>query len=80
MNLGNPNEMSVLRLAKLIKRLLGAKSRIVHRPLPVDDPKQRCPDISLAKQSLKWRPEMSLEDGLKRTIAYFSGAMRTQTR
>ena len=69
-----------LRLAKLIKRLLGAKSRIVHRPLPVDDPKQRCPDISLAKQSLKWRPEMSLEDGLKRTIAYFSGAMRTQTR
>lgn len=79
-NLGNPNEMSVLRLARLIKRLLGSKSRIVHKHLPVDDPKQRCPDISLAKKSLKWKPEVRLEDGLGRTIAYFRGVMRSRSR
>ena len=71
-NLGNPNEMSVLRLAKLIKRILNSKSSIVHKALPVDDPKQRCPDISLAKKTLKWKPEVCLEDGLEKTIAYFS--------
>ena len=79
-NLGNPNEMSVLKLAKFIKRLVGSKSRIVHRSLPVDDPKQRCPDITLAKKSLKWKPEVRLEDGLERTIAYFRGAMRSKAQ
>ncbi len=77
-NLGNPNEMSVLKLAKLIKRLLGSKSRIVYKSLPVDDPKQRCPDISLAKKSLNWKPEVQLEDGLERTIVYFRRAMRSR--
>ena len=71
-NLGNPNEMSVLRLAKLVKRILNSKSSIVYRDLPADDPKQRCPDISLAKKTLKWKPEVRLEDGLEKTIAYFS--------
>lgn len=75
-NLGNPNEMSVLKLAKLIKRLLSSKSPIVHKSLPVDDPKQRCPDIALAKKSLRWKPEVRLEDGLEKTIAYFSASAK----
>lgn len=70
-NLGNPNEMSVLRLGKLILKLTGSKSKIVHKPLPIDDPKQRCPDIEFAKKTLHWTPEIRLEDGLKKTIAYF---------
>lgn len=70
-NLGNPNEMSVLKLAKLIIELTGSKSKIVYRPLPVDDPKQRCPDISRAKKELGWKPEVNLKDGLSETIQYF---------
>ena len=70
-NLGNPNEMSVLDLAQKIIRLTGSKSRIVYKPLPVDDPKVRCPDIRLAKKRLKWSPRVSLTEGLVRTIAYF---------
>ncbi len=74
-NLGNPNEMSVLKLAKLIIKLTGSKSSIVYRPLPVDDPKQRCPNITLAKTTLKWAPKVALEDGLSKTIAYFEGVI-----
>ena len=70
-NLGNPNEMSVLKLAKFIGRLTNSKSKIIYKPLPIDDPKQRCPDISLAKKLLGWKPEVSLEDGLMKTIEYF---------
>ncbi|MCG3175564.1 MAG: dTDP-glucose 4,6-dehydratase [Candidatus Omnitrophica bacterium] len=70
-NIGNPNEMSVARLARLIRRLTGSDSRIVHRPLPVDDPKRRCPDIRLAQRYLKWRPQVELSRGLVRTIEYF---------
>ena len=70
-NLGNPNEMSVLLLAKKIRKLTGSKSKIVHRPLPQDDPKQRCPDISLAKKELGWGPQMALDGGLIKTIEYF---------
>ncbi len=70
-NLGNPNEMSVLKLAKLIIELTGSKSKIVYRPLPVDDPKQRCPNISRAKKELGWKPEVNLKDGLSETIQYF---------
>lgn len=72
-NLGNPNEMTVLRLAQVILRLTGSKSRLVRRPLPQDDPKRRCPDIALAKKKLGWSPRVRLEDGLARTIAYFRG-------
>ena len=71
MNLGNPGEFTMLELAEMTLKLVGGKSKIVHKPLPSDDPKQRRPDISLAKRVLKWEPTVPLEEGLKRTIAYF---------
>jgi UDP-glucuronate decarboxylase len=71
LNLGNPGEFTMLELAELTLKLVGGKSKIVHLPLPSDDPKQRQPDISLARGVLKWEPIVTLEEGLKRTIAYF---------
>ena len=71
MNLGNPGEFTMLQLAELTLKLVGGKSKIVHKPLPSDDPKQRRPDITLAKKVLKWQPQVPLDEGLKRTIAYF---------
>jgi UDP-glucuronate decarboxylase len=70
-NLGNPVEMPVIALAERIISLTGSRSRIVHRPLPQDDPIQRCPDIARARQLLGWEPRVSLNDGLLRTVAYF---------
>jgi UDP-glucuronate decarboxylase len=70
-NLGNPVETSVAELANLIIDLTGSRSKITHKPLPVDDPIQRCPDISQAKDVLKWEPRTPLKPGLERTIAYF---------
>ncbi|MBU2520644.1 MAG: NAD-dependent epimerase/dehydratase family protein, partial [Proteobacteria bacterium] len=70
-NLGNPDEFSVLELAKKIIELTGSKSKIVFRPLPQDDPLQRQPDISLAKEKLDWQPVIKLDDGLKKTVEYF---------
>ncbi len=70
-NLGNPVETSVGELARLVVEMTGSRSKIVHRPLPVDDPIQRCPDISLAKRVLDWQPHTALRPGLERTIAYF---------
>ena len=70
-NLGNPDEFTILELAEKVIDLIGAKSKIVYKPLPVDDPLQRKPDITLAKEELKWQPKVKLEDGLKKTIAYF---------
>ncbi|MBN1276864.1 MAG: SDR family oxidoreductase [Deltaproteobacteria bacterium] len=70
-NLGNPIEFRILDLARVIIRLTGSKSRIVFEPLPVDDPLQRQPDITLAKQRLGWQPYTDLESGLKKTIEYF---------
>jgi len=70
-NLGNPHEVTVLQLAQTIVRLADSKSKIVHKELPVDDPKQRRPDITHAKQLLGWEPEVALEDGLSRTLEYF---------
>jgi dTDP-glucose 4,6-dehydratase len=70
-NLGNPHEVTVLQLAETVVRLAGSKSRIVHKDLPVDDPKQRRPDIARAKKLLGWQPEVSLEDGLAKTLEYF---------
>jgi len=70
-NLGNPHEVTVLELAKTIVRLAGSKSEIVHRDLPVDDPKQRQPDITRARSKFGWEPEVGLEDGLARTLEYF---------
>ena len=73
MNLGNPGEFTMLQLAELTLKLVGGKSKIVHKPLPADDPRQRRPDIALAKKILKWEPQIPLEEGLKCTIAYFRG-------
>jgi UDP-glucuronate decarboxylase len=70
-NIGNPGEFTMLELAELVIKLSGARSKIVHRALPQDDPRQRRPDISLAKEKLGWEPTVPLEEGLKRTIAYF---------
>ena len=70
-NLGNPGEFTMLELAELVLRLTGSSSRLVHRPLPSDDPQQRKPVIDLAREELKWSPSVSLEEGLKKTIAYF---------
>jgi UDP-glucuronate decarboxylase len=70
-NIGNPGEFTMLELAQEVLRLTGSKSKIVHKPLPADDPKQRRPDITLAKKHLKWEPTIPLAEGLQRTIAYF---------
>lgn len=72
LNLGNPDEFTILQLAKLVIKLTGTKSRIVFKALPQDDPKMRKPDISRAGRLIKWEPEIGLEDGLKRTIEWFS--------
>ena len=71
-NLGNPNEFSILELAKYVINLTNSKSKLIHKPLPQDDPKQRQPDIRLAKENLNWEPKIELSDGLKRTIEYFN--------
>lgn len=70
-NLGNPVEFTMIELAELVIKLTGSSSRLIFEPLPSDDPKQRQPDISKAKQALGWEPKVKLEDGLKETIAYF---------
>lgn len=73
-NLGNPGEFSIRQLAEMVIRLTGSKSKMVFRPLPSDDPLQRKPDITLAKQYLnEWGPVVALEEGLKKTIRYFEG-------
>lgn len=74
-NIGNPGEFSMLELAEKVLRLVGGKSRLQFMPLPADDPKQRQPDISLAREKLDWEPKVALEDGLKETIAYFKGVL-----
>jgi UDP-glucuronate decarboxylase len=71
MNLGNPVESTMLELAELVLRLTGSSFKLVFQPLPADDPKQRCPDITKAKALLGWTPQVPLEEGLKATIAYF---------
>ncbi len=70
-NIGNPHEISVKQLAEKVIRLTESSSNIVFRPLPQDDPKQRCPDISLAKEFLKWEPEVEVDIGISQTIEYF---------
>jgi UDP-glucuronate decarboxylase len=70
-NIGNPSEFTMLELAEKVIRIVGGKASLKHMPLPQDDPKQRQPDISLAKSELGWEPKVSLDDGLKETVAYF---------
>ena len=74
-NLGNPNEITMKKLAELIVQMTNSKSGIIHMPLPQDDPIQRKPDIALAKDELDWSPVVSLEDGLEKTIKYFRGLL-----
>ena len=75
-NLGNPGEFTMIELAENVLDLTGSASKLVHRPLPQDDPKQRRPDISVAAQTLGWEPKVALRDGLKSTIAYFEALVR----
>jgi UDP-glucuronate decarboxylase len=77
-NLGNPTELPMRDLAERIIGLIGSKSRLVHRPLPVDDPLQRCPDITKARTILGWQPAVGLDEGLSRTIAYFDALLGTR--
>jgi UDP-glucuronate decarboxylase len=74
-NLGNPTEFSILELATQVIDLVGSRSRILHRPLPENDPKQRQPDIAHTQELLGWKPRVALKDGLTRTIAYFDGLL-----
>ena len=74
-NLGNPGEFTMLELAQLVLKLTGSKSKLTHEPLPADDPKQRCPDITRAKAVLDWSPRVPLEEGLKKTIPYYRQAL-----
>jgi UDP-glucuronate decarboxylase len=74
-NLGNPGEFTMIELAEKVLRLTGSKSKLIHMPLPQDDPKQRRPDISKAKQYLDWEPTVELDKGLEQTIAYFRRAI-----
>jgi UDP-glucuronate decarboxylase len=78
MNLGNPEEFTILELAGLILSLTGSRSRLVSLPLPSDDPTQRCPDITLARQQLGWEPRVPLREGLGHTIDYFDALLTTQ--
>jgi UDP-glucuronate decarboxylase len=75
LNIGNPGEFSMLQLAELVIRMTGSKSKLVFKPLPLDDPKQRRPDISLAKRELAWEPNIQLEEGLEETIKYFENKL-----
>jgi UDP-glucuronate decarboxylase len=77
-NIGNPAEFSIRELAEIVIELTGARSKIVSRPLPADDPRQRQPDISLARKVLDWTPRMPLREGLVRTIAYFDGLLKDE--
>ena len=75
-NIGNPGEFTILELAEKVIDMTGSKSKIIYQPLPSDDPMQRKPDISLAKEKLDWEPKIRLEEGLKKTIAYFENLIR----
>ena len=74
-NLGNPHESTVLQLAERVLELTGSQSEIVHAPLPEDDPKTRCPDLSRARELLDWQPTVALDDGIRRTIGYFGAVL-----
>lgn len=75
-NIGNPNEFTILELAQKVIEMVGSKSKLIYKPLPSDDPMQRCPDISLAKKELNWQPSIQLENGLLKTIEYFKYLLR----
>ena len=71
-NMGNPKEFTILQFAELIRKKYDPKAKIIYKPLPQDDPKQRRPDISLARQELGWEPKVGLEEGIERTMDWFA--------
>jgi UDP-glucuronate decarboxylase len=77
-NLGNPDEFTILELAEAIVEMTGSKSRVIFKPLPADDPMQRKPDISLAKKTLDWEPSIPLRQGLVKTIEYFKRYLESE--
>ena len=79
-NIGNPTEVSIAQLARTIITLTGSSSKLEYKPLPSDDPKQRCPDIKLAKEMLRWQPKVPLTEGLRRTIDYFSSVLDNEVQ
>jgi UDP-glucuronate decarboxylase len=79
-NLGNPGEFTILELAEIIRELTGSKSEIVFKPLPPDDPVQRRPDISLAREKLQWQPTVDLKEGLQKTIEDFERRLKEQNQ
>ena len=76
-NIGNPVEMPIRHLAEKVLAMVNGKSKLVFQPLPADDPMQRCPDISLAREKLQWEPKVALDQGLTKTIAYFDGLLKS---
>ena len=78
-NIGNPNEFTILECAQMVLKVTGSKSQIRHEPLPQDDPKQRCPDITKARQLLRWEPKVDLETGLRKSLDYFRKAVAEET-
>jgi dTDP-glucose 4,6-dehydratase len=78
-NIGNPQEITVLELAQMVLKLTGSSGGIVHEPLPVDDPARRCPDISIARKVLGWQPKVDLQQGLEITAAHFESILHTIT-
>jgi len=79
-NLGNPDEFTILQLGKLIIDLTNSKSTIIFKPLPPDDPVKRNPDIALAKTTLSWKPTIKLQEGLEKTISYFQAQLKPSTK
>ena len=77
-NIGNPHELTMLQFAQEIIKATGSRSKVVHKPLPQDDPKQRKPDITRARKILKWEPKVVLSEGLVETIAYFRRKLSTR--
>jgi dTDP-glucose 4,6-dehydratase len=75
-NIGNPHEMTIKEIAETIIRMTGSKSKVIYKPLPTDDPKQRKPDITLARTLLKWEPKVALDEGLVKTLEYFKTKLR----
>jgi len=75
-NMGNPEEFTIRQLAEAILRITGSSSKVISKPLPADDPVRRCPDIRLAREKLGWSPTVSLEEGLEKTVAYFSEVLQ----
>jgi len=78
MNFGNPKEFTIKELARAVLRLTNSKSPIIHQPLPQDDPRQRQPDITLARKHIGWEPTVGLDEGLRKTITYFDRLLAEQ--